>query len=452
MELTADQFYGLFNEMESEDQKLERVVGQNRSICEIPIYISIHEKARLYYKPILRTMVSGYYDFMKIRIAYGNRLAAMIFRKLGFAPGEKIYKDGDDEDGDDDQIEEGTINEMELYEILKKQDMTPHIEVELDDDEAEEKRKKEDKEKNKMLNKIKAEYARLADGIVDYMRKSNIKMSGKKVQKVQKIPMEVLDKYISQNGHLLTERSAWQMMIHYEMLMAEEKTHLKEIGEYLTNFPVWNMYLKNVPGIGPSLAGMMLSYVDIIKADTISKLYGYFGVDTVEDPDDPNIRHGRSNHTIHLIDRDYIDKNGNLQTKKSLKYNKKLKTKISGVMPGVLIQSNPHYRKIYSDYRFRLTQQSERFTPDRVVFAMKNGKIKLDKNDKAIVRPEFPPARLTAMAHRYMVKMFLKNMWLSWRKIEGLPITISWEEKKLGMDTSKHVDPWAYVENVEIAA
>jgi len=58
------------------------------------------------------------------------------------------------------------------------------------------------------------------------------------------------------------------------------------------------------------------------------------------------------------------------------------------------------------------------------------------------------------MVNRYMIKMFFKNLWVSWRYLEGLNTMPGYEEAKLGMNTSKHVDPWGLqpLPQVETAA
>ncbi len=59
-----------------------------------------------------------------------------------------------------------------------------------------------------------------------------------------------------------------------------------------------------------------------------------------------------------------------------------------------------------------------------------------------VMVPTYSKGHLNAMANRYMIKMFFKNLWVFWRQLEGLSTEPGYEESKLGKDTSKHIDPW----------
>jgi len=41
------------------------------------------------------------------------------------------------------------------------------------------------------------------------------------------------------------------------------------------------------------------------------------------------------------------------------------------------------------------------------------------------------------MSNRYMLKIFLLDLWKTWRTQEGLPVSVSYEEEKLGIVHSK---------------
>lgn len=43
------------------------------------------------------------------------------------------------------------------------------------------------------------------------------------------------------------------------------------------------------------------------------------------------------------------------------------------------------------------------------------------------------PLHRKNMAIRYMVKVFLKDLWVAWRTLEGLPVTPDYAEAKLGL-------------------
>ncbi len=54
-------------------------------------------------------------------------------------------------------------------------------------------------------------------------------------------------------------------------------------------------------------------------------------------------------------------------------------------------------------------------------------------------KQEKTPGHRKNMAIRYMVKMFLKDLWVAWRTLEGLPVTPDYAEAKLGLKHGEEV-------------
>ena len=111
----------------------------------------------------------------------------------------------------------------------------------------------------------------------------------------------------------------------------------------------------------------------------------------------------------------YVDKDGNEGWKRSITYNPLLKTKLMGVLSGCLIKGAAHgehkpdkyyYADCYYNEKNRL-QNSE-----------------YHKNKK--------PIHINKIAERYMIKCFLRDMWTTWRKLEGLEVSEPYEVAKLG--------------------
>lgn len=130
-------------------------------------------------------------------------------------------------------------------------------------------------------------------------------------------------------------------------------------------------------------------------------------VDLEEEISVPNGRYvGRSKR--HLIDREYVSKTGETLTKKSISYNPFLKTKLMGVLADSFIKCpGSKYERIYRGYRSRLDNSPRHY-----------GKTDAHKH---------------MMAKRYAVKMFLMDLWVAWRTIEGLPVSDPYAVDKLGM-------------------
>ena len=118
----------------------------------------------------------------------------------------------------------------------------------------------------------------------------------------------------------------------------------------------------------------------------------------------------RSEHGRRMGDAEmcpYVDKNGETKMKRSITYNPKLKAKLVEVLTSSMIkQKDPVYYTIYKDYAARL-----------------------EKSESHKAKTGMHRAR---MAKRYMAKQFLRNLWVCWRELEGLPVDEPYEVAKLG--------------------
>lgn len=97
---------------------------------------------------------------------------------------------------------------------------------------------------------------------------------------------------------------------------------------------------------------MCISYLDIHKARYVSSFWSYAGVGTraADDPDAPRVAMSRKA----LVDAVYLDKDGNVQMRKSIGYNDFLHTKLLGVLGDSFVKrSGSEYRKVYDDYKNR---------------------------------------------------------------------------------------------------
>tara|TARA_R110002020_G_scaffold24130_1_gene79673 strand:- start:1235 stop:2101 length:867 start_codon:yes stop_codon:yes gene_type:complete len=190
---------------------------------------------------------------------------------------------------------------------------------------------------------------------------------------------------------------------NYLELEEQEKNHFRRLGHILKEYPVYNSFLHGVTGVGPAMAGVMISEIDITKAEYPSSLHKYAGLDVAPDGQ------GRSRKKEHLEDTEYTDKDGEVQIKKGITFNPFLKTKLVGVLGSSFIKQSPDkcvYRKIYDDYKHRLENMD--------------------------AHKEKSKGHRHNMAVRYMVKMFLIDLYNAWRPLEGLPVAPTYSEAKLG--------------------
>lgn len=184
-----------------------------------------------------------------------------------------------------------------------------------------------------------------------------------------------------------------------------EKKLLKEIAVLVKAHPLWKEFLEEVKGCGPLMAAVILSEYDIIKAETVSKLWQFTGLN-------PGMVRGnkasgsKKDGTFKLIKSDEMVR-GDKKTKGFLcPFNSWLRTKMIGVLAGGFLKARSPYKKYYDDYKARLKQEE--------------GWKEKSKGHR------------DAAAKRYMIKMFLKDLYVAWRTLEGLTVREPYAEEYLG--------------------
>ncbi len=195
------------------------------------------------------------------------------------------------------------------------------------------------------------------------------------------------------------------LISQYVDLLSSEERHFRNLGHVLKDFPIYTAFLETVKGIGPAMAGVIISEIDITKACYPSSLWKYAGLDVAEDGA------GRSKRKEHLVDVEYENKDGELAIKKGITFNPFLKTKLVGVLGPSFLRSASPYREIYDGYKHRLQSHAAH----------------KDKSD----------GHRHNMAIRYMVKQFLIDLHGVWRQLEGYPPALPYHEAKLGLEHRK---------------
>jgi hypothetical protein len=243
-----------------------------------------------------------------------------------------------------------------------------------------------------ILAQLRDVYERITDGLTKFPRPKDF----------------VADAIISEYSELV-------LIDQYVSLDDSEKKHFKKLVPLLESFRIYTEYLKDVKGIGPAMAGVIISEIDISKARYVSSLWKYAGLDVASDGA------GRSRHKEHLVPVKYIDKNGEEQERVGITFNPFLKTKLLGVLASSFLRAGDNqYSAIYREYKHRL-ESHERY-------GTQNDKVKTPEGKQITSK-----GRRHNMAMRYCVKMFLKDLYVQWRTIEGLPVAPSYAEAKLGL-------------------
>jgi|TARA_R100001530_G_scaffold136325_1_gene116458 hypothetical protein len=237
-----------------------------------------------------------------------------------------------------------------------------------------------DKEGQQVLLNLRRAHKLLTEGVASFPRQATFK-----------------------GDEVISDYTELCLVDNYLELEAQEKNHFKRLGHILKDYPIYTEFLDGVRGIGPAMAGVIISEVDITKAEYPSSLHKYAGLDVASDGQ------GRSRRKEHLEDSEYKDKEGKVQTKKGITFNPFLKTKLTGVLGASFLKQSPDkckYRQVYDDYKHRLEHMD--------------------------AHKEKSKGHRHNMAIRYMIKMFLIDLYNEWRPLEGLPVAPTYTEAKLG--------------------
>ena len=203
----------------------------------------------------------------------------------------------------------------------------------------------------------------------------------------------------------------------YIDLDREEKKHFRRLKSVLEEFPIYTTWLEKVAGVGPAMAGVIVSEIDIHKGRYPSSLWAYSGLDVAGDG------RGRSKRAEHLVEREYTDREGKPARRQGITFNPFLKTKLVGVLGPSFLKVGPEkspYAQLYYDRKYRLENHR--------VYGTANEDAKDDKGHKVTSK-----LRRHNMAIRVIVKQFLADLYNAWRPLEGLNVAPPYSEAKLGM-------------------
>jgi len=177
---------------------------------------------------------------------------------------------------------------------------------------------------------------------------------------------------------------------YHNMLYDTEKQLAKRLDRWSKTHPLRIRWLSKIQGIGPILASGLIAWLSPIERfPNISKLWAYCGLA-------PGQKRKRG---------------------AKLNYNPRLKTFMWKIAASFEKQKaeKSRYRRIYDEKKQYYLRREDLRKP------IENK----EKGAKLHVR---------LMAMRYTVKRFLADLWLVWRRMEGLPITKPYATAVLGHD------------------
>ena len=260
----------------------------------------------------------------------------------------------------------------------------------------------EEKEAQNLLAKIRGSYKRLTDGITD-INDRNFK-----------------------GDKIISDFAIFILVKNYEEILKCEEEQMQRFKRELKKFPIYTEFLNPiVKGVGDTLAGVIISTIDIEKAKYASSIWKYAGLDVADDG------RGRSRCKEHLVDVEYKDSDGEMQTKKGITFNPFLKSKLMGVLAGSFLKQRKNgskYAEIYYNYKNRYQNRPDLVDEKKTD---KNGNITHWKDGKK------KDLHIHNMAMRPAVKTFLADLYEVWRGLEGLEVHKPYAEAKLGIVHTK---------------
>ena len=188
-----------------------------------------------------------------------------------------------------------------------------------------------------------------------------------------------------------------RLKTYYAEIYATEKRILKDVSKELPHYPIWIQYLAQIKGIGPMAGGVLITEIgDILRFATVSKLWAYCGY---------GIKDGKAQR---------------LQQGMKANWNTFLKAKLHLIAENLIRSKNDKYGGIYRNYKHRISNRQCSLPKER------HGKgVKLDKYGCT-------KGHRHSMALRYMIKMFLLNLYLDWWELLGKTPRPPYQEAYLG--------------------
>ncbi len=187
-----------------------------------------------------------------------------------------------------------------------------------------------------------------------------------------------------------------------------EEALAKSLRRELKGIRVYEEFLKNVKGVGPMMAAVIIAEYDIYKANTISAMNQFTGLN-------PGLVPGKKRVGEKIIVTDTMIRGDRMTSGFVAPFNARLRTKMLGVLGSSFLKSKSPYSKFYYDYKNRLKNEVRYI----------DGKEKKWSDTSDLHRHN--------AAMRYMMKMFMKDLYVAWRTAEGLTVRCPYEEEYLGI-------------------
>jgi len=226
-------------------------------------------------------------------------------------------------------------------------------------------------------------------------------------------------------------------------LKDSEAAIAKSIEHEVDRYPLWTEWLSTVKGCGPTYSAVILTSFDIEIATTVSKMWQFAGLnpgmvrgmkvvaksaykpemgDFIREMED---RQGK----VKAVIRTHEMVRGDRRTPGFLSpFNGWLRTQLCGKLgPSFLKARSPYAIAYYYPLHVPLDRRGE-FGP---------GRLDVEENACAASGKPWKEEReghRSRAANRYMIKMFLRDLYVQWRTIEHLTVRPPYAEEYLGRE------------------
>lgn len=226
----------------------------------------------------------------------------------------------------------------------------------------------------------------------------------KKIRELVEIYYDVQDVRIASFGRL---RSVGIVKgVNPEAMCVLEDQIKSYIWAYVKEQPIYREFLINIKGIGPVLAGGIISYLDPYCTQHVSSFWKYCGL---------HVENGLA------VKRHKGEK---------LDYNPTMKVLAWKIGDSFIKQRTPFYRDLYDKYKVEENKKLNDPISNPSNCPMYTECHKRLKPNKNGILPKDPcKAHIHHRAMRKMVKRFLCDLWVAWRGQLGLPVTPPYEHR-----------------------
>ena len=335
----------------------------------------------------------------------------------------------------------------------------------------------DDADADKILESLRVEYERLTDVIAFET------LTPSKVAKIS-----------FQENKTITNLAELILAEQYFGILKNETKLFKTLEIVLKEVPIYKDFLADIPGVGPQMAGILISEIDIHKAKYVSGIWKYAGLDVAivgkylnakgeekfipayeitklaeeSNGEEPLLAEGKFPITYESVGRsrkeacldlkEYTNRDGELAIKKGITFNPWLKTKLIGVLGSVFLKQSKTLvdGKIMGAAKrreeaiargFKQDTKSDKKPQEQIdeyliktgsVIVRQNGQyaqIYYDYKNRLNNNPKHADktdAHKHNMAVRYMIKMFLIDYYKKARELEGLEVYPDYATAKLG--------------------